>query len=134
MDSLTPILINWICGTVVASYDRAKIVAILVGDGSARIREGMAFSLGAMPFEEHCVDRASAFDIGDECSVTTCSAEDLVVHKAFTDACDKDWLDVQAVTTYPRAASAVTYRSAIASSVTAIATPLRFMEQHYQAV
>ncbi|MEK7424251.1 MAG: hypothetical protein AAB131_10475, partial [Actinomycetota bacterium] len=40
-------------------------------------------ALGAMPFEERAVDRASAFAIGGGQSLTTCSAEDLVVHKAF---------------------------------------------------
>ena len=53
-------------------------------------------SLGAMPFEEHSVDRASPFEIGDGASVTTCSAEDLIVHKAFA-ARDKDWLDVRGI-------------------------------------
>lgn len=53
-------------------------------------------SLGAMPFEERAVDRASAFLIGDGQSLTTCSAEDLVVHKAFA-ARDKDWLDIRGI-------------------------------------
>ena len=53
-------------------------------------------SLGAMPFEERAVARASAFAIGGGSSLTTCSAEDLVVHKAFA-ARDKDWLDVQGI-------------------------------------
>ena len=53
-------------------------------------------SLGAMPFEERAVDRASAFAIGDGQSLTTCSAEDLVVHKAFA-ARDKDWLDIRGI-------------------------------------
>ncbi len=53
-------------------------------------------SLGAMPFEERAVDRASAFAIGVGQSLTTCSAEDLVVHKAFA-ARDKDWLDIRGI-------------------------------------
>ncbi len=53
-------------------------------------------ALGAMPFEEHSVARASAFHIGDGSSLTTCSAEDLVVHKAFAGR-DKDWLDVASI-------------------------------------
>ena len=52
-------------------------------------------ALGAMPFEEHSVDRASPFVLG-EGSVTTCSAEDLLVHKAFAGR-DKDWLDVRGI-------------------------------------
>ncbi len=53
-------------------------------------------SLGAMPFEERAVDRASAFAIGEGQSLTTCSAEDLVIHKAFA-ARDKDWLDIRGI-------------------------------------
>lgn len=55
-------------------------------------------ALGAMPFEEHSVERASPFDLGDGQAVTTCSAEDLIVHKAFAGR-DKDWLDVQSIIT-----------------------------------
>jgi hypothetical protein len=36
-------------------------------------------SLGAMPFEERSVERASLFAISDHDSITTCSAEDLIV-------------------------------------------------------
>jgi hypothetical protein len=51
-----------------------------------------------MPFEERTVERASAFAISDTDSLTTCSAEDLVVHKVFAGR-DKDWLDVQSIVT-----------------------------------
>ena len=53
-------------------------------------------ALGAMPFEEHSVDRASAFMISERESITTCSAEDLVVHKAFAGR-DKDWADIRGI-------------------------------------
>jgi hypothetical protein len=53
-------------------------------------------SLGAMPFEERCVERASPFDIGDSQSLTVCSAEDLVVFKAFAGR-DRDWLDIEGI-------------------------------------
>lgn len=55
-------------------------------------------ALGAMPFEENAVRRASPFDLGDGRAVTTCSAEDLIVHKAFAGR-DKDWLDVRGIVT-----------------------------------
>jgi hypothetical protein len=51
-------------------------------------------SLGAMPFEERCVERASRFAIGDTQSLLTCSAEDLIVFKAFAGR-PRDWLDVE---------------------------------------
>ena len=53
-------------------------------------------ALGAMPFEEHSVTRASAFSISETDTVTTCSAEDLLVHKAFAGR-DKDWLDIRGI-------------------------------------
>ncbi len=53
-------------------------------------------SLGAMPFEERSVERATPFAISATESVTTCSAEDLVVHKAFAGR-DKDWLDIRGI-------------------------------------
>jgi hypothetical protein len=53
-------------------------------------------SLGAMPFEERTVARASAFAVSATESVTTCSAEDLVVHEAFA-ARDQDWLDIRGI-------------------------------------
>lgn len=55
-------------------------------------------ALGAMPFEEHAAARATAFDLGGGSTVTTCSAEDLVVHKAFAGR-DKDWLDIRGIVT-----------------------------------
>ena len=53
-------------------------------------------SLGAMPFEEHATARATKFDIGEGASLRTCSAEDLIVHKAFAGR-DKDWLDIRGI-------------------------------------
>jgi len=53
-------------------------------------------SLGAMPFEERAVERSSDFAIGEGKALRTCSAEDLVVFKAFAGR-DKDWLDIEGV-------------------------------------
>jgi hypothetical protein len=55
-------------------------------------------SLGAIPFEERVVARASEFAVGEEVSLLTCCAEDLVVLKAFAGR-DKDWLDIDGVLT-----------------------------------
>lgn len=55
-------------------------------------------ALGAMPFEERAADRASPYELGERKSVTTCSAEDLIVHKAFAGR-DKDWLDIEGIVT-----------------------------------
>lgn len=53
-------------------------------------------ALGALPFEERAVARSSRFEIGDAESLLTCSAEDLVVHKAFAGR-DRDWLDIEGI-------------------------------------
>ena len=48
-------------------------------------------SLGAIPFEEHAVLRASDFTMAPGVVISTCSAEDLIVFKAFAGRA-KDWL------------------------------------------
>ena len=45
----------------------------------------MDISLAALPFEEQMVGRATPFAYAPDCSLITCSAEDLVVLKAFAD-------------------------------------------------
>jgi len=55
-------------------------------------------ALGAMPFEERAVERASSYDIGQGVAIRTCSAEDLVVYKAFAGR-SQDWLDVEGIVT-----------------------------------
>jgi hypothetical protein len=40
-------------------------------------------ALGSLPYEERCIGRASDWEIGPGSSLRTCSAEDLVVLKAF---------------------------------------------------
>lgn len=52
-------------------------------------------AFGAMPFEERSVDRSSVWVVGAE-RVRTCSAEDLVVHKAFANRA-QDWVDIDSV-------------------------------------
>ena len=52
-------------------------------------------ALGGIPFEERCVGRASDFDFG-EVRLLTCSAEDLVVLKAFAGR-ERDWADIESV-------------------------------------
>lgn len=54
-------------------------------------------ALGALPFEERTVGRASAWATNQpEEKLITCSAEDLVVHKAFAGRV-RDWLDLEGV-------------------------------------
>jgi len=54
------------------------------------------FALGALPFEEASVARATLWKATDQIALTTCSAEDLVIHKVFASR-DRDWSDVEGV-------------------------------------
>jgi hypothetical protein len=53
-------------------------------------------ALAGLPFEEALQRRASKFSFGQGIRLTTCSAEDLIVLKAFADR-PKDWGDIEAV-------------------------------------
>ena len=53
-------------------------------------------SLGALPFEERVVARSSDFEAAKGVTLRTCSAEDLVVLKAFAGR-ELDWADVRGV-------------------------------------
>lgn len=53
-------------------------------------------ALGALPFEEHAIDRASRFKYAAGCVLNTCCAEDLIVHKAFAGR-PQDWLDIETI-------------------------------------
>ncbi len=57
---------------------------------------GLDVALGALDFEERAVKRASLWSIPDGHALRTCSAEDLVVHKAFASR-DKDWMDIRGI-------------------------------------
>ncbi|HEY5925822.1 MAG TPA: hypothetical protein VIV11_29245 [Kofleriaceae bacterium] len=102
--------------TVITGFGgEAAFVDALLGDLRARIPDAREFALrhrtlllvatngvfadvalGAMPFEERAAARATPFAISDTQAVTVCSAEDLIVHKAFAGR-DKDWLDIDGI-------------------------------------
>ncbi|MBL7133707.1 MAG: hypothetical protein ISS78_06380 [Phycisphaerae bacterium] len=53
-------------------------------------------ALGGIDFEESAARRATPFQFEPDATIITCSAEDLVVMKAFADR-PGDWLDVEGV-------------------------------------
>jgi hypothetical protein len=57
---------------------------------------GIDVALGAMPFEVAAIDRATNAELAPGAILRTCSAEDLVVHKAFA-ARPQDWVDIEGV-------------------------------------
>jgi hypothetical protein len=67
---------------------------VLLLYGAAKVPLDVA--LGAMPFEERCIERASPFDVGNGRTLLTCSAEDLIVYKAFAGR-ERDWVDIESV-------------------------------------
>ena len=61
-----------------------------------RAKISLDISLGGLPYEARVVARSTHFEIAPGVSVTTCSAEDLVILKAFAGR-PQDWLDVEGV-------------------------------------
>jgi hypothetical protein len=55
-------------------------------------------ALGALPFEERAVERASDYAYSPGWSLRTCGAEDLIVLKAFAGR-PQDWLDIEGIVT-----------------------------------
>ena len=56
----------------------------------------MDVALGAIPFEENSVERSSLWKCSPDCTLRICSAEDLIVHKAFAGR-PIDWIDIESV-------------------------------------
>lgn len=70
---------------------RNRVLLLSTNDGV-----GVDVALGAFPFEERSIQRASIWAWAEQQSLVTCSAEDLVVHKVFAGR-DLDWGDVERV-------------------------------------
>lgn len=64
----------------------------------ARTEQGVSLdiALAGIPFEEKAIDRASEFTFVEGVSLTTTSAEDLLVFKAFAGR-GQDWVDVRGI-------------------------------------
>ena len=57
---------------------------------------GIDVSLGGLPYEERMIQRSSEWQIPSHGEIRTCSAEDLIVLKAFASR-PQDWIDVEKV-------------------------------------
>ncbi|MBN2579077.1 MAG: nucleotidyl transferase AbiEii/AbiGii toxin family protein [Pirellulales bacterium] len=57
---------------------------------------GIDIALGGTSFEESVVSRATEFEFLPKLSLLTCSAEDLIVLKAFADRA-RDWADIEGI-------------------------------------
>ncbi len=76
----------------VAEFARANRVLLLRTASGV----GLDIALGGLPFEESAVVRSSLFTFPPDVPLRTCSAEDLIVLKAFADR-PKDWVDVDGI-------------------------------------
>ena len=72
----------------------ALMYRVLLLQTSERI--GIDVSLAAMPFEEVLIERATDYEFLPGCSLRVCSAEDLIVLKAFADRA-QDWIDIRGI-------------------------------------
>ena len=70
---------------------RHRVLLLLGRDGIP-----LDVALGAMPFEERAVSRSSPFFVAEGLSLLTCSAEDLIVFKAFAGRA-QDWIDIEGI-------------------------------------
>jgi hypothetical protein len=57
---------------------------------------GIDLALGGLPFEANVIDRSSPFEFYPGMVLRTCSAEDLIVMKAFAGR-ELDWGDVRGI-------------------------------------
>ena len=75
-----------------AEFARARRVLLL------RSKEGVGLdiALGALPFEQLMVERSSLFEFPPHIQLRTCSAEDLIVLKAFAGR-GQDWVDIERI-------------------------------------
>ncbi len=70
---------------------RNRVLLLRTPDGF-----GIDVALGAMPFEASAIERSSNVELVRGATLRTCSAEDLIVHKAFA-ARPQDWVDIEGV-------------------------------------
>lgn len=70
---------------------RHRVLLLRADDGT-----DIDLALGALPFEQRAVERASPFPFLADLTLRTCAAEDLVVMKAFA-ARDQDWVDLRGI-------------------------------------
>ncbi|MGA8262034.1 MAG: nucleotidyl transferase AbiEii/AbiGii toxin family protein [Arenicellales bacterium] len=64
----------------------------------AQSQEGVGIDivLGGLPFETRVIERSTLWTLGNDAFLRTCSAEDLLVMKAFAGR-DQDWADVTSI-------------------------------------
>ena len=90
-------LIDWLLTHLEKRLPDAKAYALK--NRVLLLRHGLIdvdISLGAIDFEYHAIERRSQHLYAPNIHLTTCSAEDLIVFKAFA-ARGQDWVDVESI-------------------------------------
>lgn len=75
-----------------AAFARVNRVLLLAAESGV----GLDIALAGLPFEQRAIERATSFLFPPDVPLRTCSAEDLIVLKAFADR-PKDWVDVEGI-------------------------------------
>ena len=70
---------------------RAHVLLLVASNGTP-----LDVALGALEFEKNSIRRSSPWNYTAHSTIITCSAEDLIVHKAFASR-ELDWLDVERI-------------------------------------
>ncbi len=93
-DQFISVLLQAFAGRIpdAAAFARVNRVLLLRAESGV----GLDVALAGLPFEESVVARASTFIYPPDIPLRTCSAEDLLVLKAFADR-PKDWMDIEGI-------------------------------------
>jgi len=89
-----PSLLSHFTSRISDGEDFARKYRVLLLSASNHV--AVDVTLSGIPFEVEMIQRASRFAFSDSCHLITCSADDLVVLKAFADR-TKDWMDVETI-------------------------------------
>jgi hypothetical protein len=87
-------LLRQYAGRVADPAEFARVNRVLLLRASSGV--GIDVALGGLPFEESVVSRSSLFSYPGPALLRTCSAEDLIVLKAFASR-PRDWIDVEGI-------------------------------------
>lgn len=70
-----------------------RVLLLRAGNGTP-----LDIALAGIPFEQRMIARATPHEFASGCTLTTASAEDLIVLKAFADR-PRDWIDIEGIVT-----------------------------------
>lgn len=89
-----PSLLSQFASRISDGENFARMYRVLLLSASNHV--AIDITLSGIPFEVEMIQRASRFAFSESCDLITCSADDLVVLKAFADR-TKDWMDVETI-------------------------------------